>query len=126
MYNQHTEQYLDLGDPVIATDPETLREATGTIRGFTKNDHALVFVDVDVEGKLRTFPIGTVVLRGASKLARADMSATCTTRLIYTLVDLHESRYFLDFRAATRDDRAAYVEAVEVEINRRVPPTRRL
>lgn len=120
MYNPRTEQYLDLGDQV------TFAEGAGIVRGFTQDGHSHVFVDVDVGGTLRTLPIEEVILRGAGKLARIDMSATTTTRLIYTMIDLHESRYFRDFRAATKDERSAYVEAIEKEINHRVPPTRKL
>jgi len=124
MYNPRTEQYLAVGDPVTVADPVTLRGA-GTIRDFTKNDQGQVFVAVDLDAKLYSFPIEQVVLRGVGKLL-VDMADTSTTRLIYTLVDLHESRYFLNFRAATKDERTAYVEAIEEEINRRIPPRRRI
>lgn len=122
MYNPLTEQYLDLGDQVVFAEGA----GAGTIRDFTRDGHGQLFVAVDVGGKRRALPIEEVTLLGAGKLAHVDMSATTTTRLIYTMIDLHESRYFRDFRAATKDERSAYVEAIEEEINRRIPPTRRI
>lgn len=123
-YNPRTEQYLVPGDKV--TFAEGAGADTGIVHDFLQDGHNHVFVDVVVGTKTRTLPIEEVVLCGSGKLARIDMSATTTTSLIYTMIDLHESRYFHDFRAATKDEREAYVEAIEEEINRRIPPRMRI
>jgi len=125
MYNPRTEQYLVVGDPVAVPHP-TGNAALGTIDGFTRPTQGQCLVAVVIEDGVAAFPIEDVVLHGTSKLVLGDLAILPTTRLIYTLIDLHESRYFRDFRAATKDERAAYVEAIEKEINHRIPPTKRL